>query len=373
MKKTGPRRSLAIACLCFLMIVLPVSGIGAAQDMDARLLDALVMDASTTLCGEPVPIQSKEVVERFEKEMLLLLGDRSQVILWLKRSARYFPFIESALIRHGLPEDIKYLAIAESALRVHAGSRKGAMGVWQLMPQTARKYGLTVNKDIDERRNPYLSTEAALAYLVDLHARFDSWSLSLAAYNMGEEGLEAQILEQGNRDYYRLYLSLETQRFIFRILAIQKIFKTPQAYGFHLEADDFYSPHVTASVRITAVEDLPIHLIARAAKTDFKTIKDFNPEVRGYYLTSGTRQLAIPTGGREGFQERLANYIKVDKKNHPRRTYVVKSGDSLSGIAKRFEVPLAALLIWNRMNTRTVIHPGQRLVIAPAKEGQADD
>jgi hypothetical protein len=367
------RRSWADVRLLAVIVGVLIPGIAVGQNAGDRLLAALVMDASTELCGEPVPTESQAVVERFEKEMLVSLGNRPQVILWLKRSTRYFPFIESALGQRGLPDDIKYLAIAESALRVHAGSRKGAMGVWQLMPQTARKYGLVVNADIDERRNPYVSTAAALTYLADLFARFDSWALALAAYNMGEEGLEAEILEQGVRDYYRLYLPLETQRFIFRILAIKKIVQAPQDFGFDLAPADFYQPVATASVRVKAVEDLPIRLIAAAATTDFKTIKDLNPEVRGHYLVSGTRQISIPAHGLEGFQERLAAGIEADGQNFNQRIYVVKAGDSLSGIAQRFDVPLAAVLIWNRMSLRTVIHPGQRLVIFPAQENQADD
>ena len=175
------------------------------------------------LCGEKVPLDRSEVTERFEKEMLLALGDRPQVFLWLKRTSRYFPTIERELAEKGLPDDLKYLAIAESALRVHSGSPKGALGVWQLIPQTARNYGLSVNDQIDERRNFHLSTPAALAYLKDLYNQFGSWSLSLAAYNMGEEGLKAELLEQGIVDYYRLYLPLETQRFLFRILVIKLI------------------------------------------------------------------------------------------------------------------------------------------------------
>ena len=138
-----------------------------------------------TLCGETVPFDLDDVRERFEKEMLLTLWDRPQVLLWLKRTTRYLPFISQALHQSGMPDDIKYLAIVESALRPHAGSPKGAMGFWQLMPGTARNYGLTVDEFIDHRRDLILSTPAALDYLKALHAKFSSWTLALAAYNMG--------------------------------------------------------------------------------------------------------------------------------------------------------------------------------------------
>jgi hypothetical protein len=273
----------------------------------------------------------------------------------------------------GLPDDIKYLAIAESALRMHAGSRKGAMGVWQLMPQTARKYGLAVDGNFDERRNLYLSTPAALTYLKALYERFGSWSLSLAAYNMGEEGLEAEILEQGVADYYQLYLPLETQRFVFRILAIKRIVEAPQNHGFALSPGDFYAPESFSTVQVNAFADLPLRLIATAAKTDFKTIKDLNPEIRGHYLAAGMRSVNIPGDGEPGFQDRLAVLIEADTKIRSQRVYVVKEGDSLTGIAQKFEVPLAALLIWNRIGINKVIHPGQRLVIFPSAGGRKTD
>lgn len=336
-----------------------------AQANPDDLLLALKLEQPVLLCGETVPVKDPPVLERFEKEMLVSLGNRPQVILWLKRTTRYFPYIEQVLRENGLPDDIKYLAIAESALRMHAGSRKGAMGVWQLMPQTARRYGLVVNGNVDERRNLYLSTPAALAYLKDLHDRFGSWSLSLAAYNMGEEGLEAEILEQGITDYYRLYLPLETQRFVFRILAIKRIIEAPQNHGVTLAPSDFYAPVTFSSVQINAFADLPLRLIANAAGTDFKAIKDFNPELRGHYLAAGTRTVNIPADGEAGFQARLATLIEADSKIRNQRVYVVREGESLSSIAQKFDVPLAALLIWNRIGPSKVIHPGQRLVIFP--------
>ena len=355
----------------------------AAQETVEDLLSALKLEPPVLLCGETVPVDDPRVVERFEKEMLVSLGNRPQVILWLKRTTRYFPYIEQVLRENGLPDDIKYLAIAESALRMHAGSRKGAMGVWQLMPQTARKYGLVVNGRFDERRNLFLSTPAAVTYLKALHDRFGSWSLSLAAYNMGEEGLEAEILEQGITDYYRLYLSLETQRFVFRILAIKRIIEAPQKHGFTLTPGDYYAPEIFSTVQVNAFADLPLRLIADAAKTDFKTIKDYNPELRGHYLDAGTRSVNIPTDGEADFQARLAALIEADTKIRSQRVYVVKEGDSLSSISKKFDIPLAALLIWNRIGIKKVIHPGQQLVIFPAtgeiktdlkkNEGDADE
>ncbi|MDX2455704.1 lytic transglycosylase domain-containing protein [Desulfosarcina sp.] len=365
--------NLVVYAIAVLFSVLSPRMTAAQETADDVLLSALKLEQPILLCGETVPVDYPQAVERFEKEMLVSLGNRPQVILWLKRTTRYFPYIEQMLRENGLPDDLKYLAIAESALRMHAGSPKGAMGVWQLMPQTARKYGLVVDVNFDERRNLYLSTPAALTYLKTLYERFGSWSLSLAAYNMGEEGLEAEILEQGLTNYYQLYLPLETQRFVFRILAIKRIVEAPQNHGFNLSPGDFYAPKTFSTVRVNAFTDLPLRLIANAAKTDFKTIKDFNPEIRGHYLAAGTRAVNIPGDGDAGFEGRLTALIETDTKIRNQRVYVVKEGDSLSSIAQKFEVPLAALLIWNRIGLSKVIHPGQRLVIFPAAGGIKTD
>ena len=362
-----------VYAIAILLAVLSPHMTAAQETADDMLLSALKLEQPILLCGETVPVDNPQAVERFEKEMLISLGNRPQVILWLKRTTRYFPYIEQMLRENGLPDDLKYLAIAESALRMHAGSPKGAMGVWQLMPQTARKYGLVVDVNFDERRNLYLSTPAAVTYLKMLYERFGSWSLALAAYNMGEEGLEAEILEQGLTNYYQLYLPLETQRFVFRILAIKRIVEAPQDHGFDLSPGDFYAPVGFSTVRVNAFTDLPLRLIANAAKTDFKTIKDFNPEIRGHYLAAGTRAVNIPNDGDGGFEGRLTALIEADTKIRNQRVYVVKEGDSLTGIAQKFEVPLAALLIWNRIGLSKVIHPGQRLVIFPAAGGIKTD
>ena len=374
MNETPFKRSTIAACAVAVLLGLASPRIAATQEIvDDRLLSALKLEQPVSLGGETVPVDDSQVLERFEKEMLVALGNRPQVILWLKRTTRYFPYIREMLRKNALPDDLKYLAIAESALRMHAGSSKGAMGVWQLMPQTARKYGLVVDVNFDERRNLYLSTPAVMTYLKALYERFGSWSLSLAAYNMGEEGLEAEILAQGVSNYYQLYLPLETQRFVFRIIAIKRIVEAPQKHGFALSQNDFYAPETFSTVQVNAFTDIPLRLIAVAANTDFKTVKDFNPEIRGHYLASGTRAVNLPGEGEAGFHDRLEALIEADAKIRNQRVYVVKEGDSLSGIAQKFEVPLAALLIWNRIGSRKVIHPGQRLVILPAAGGAKSD
>jgi hypothetical protein len=155
------------------------------------LISSLHIPAPIDFCGERVPIESQEVRERFEKELLLSLWDRPQVILWLKRSRRYMPTIEQMLKENGLPEDLKYVAVAESALRPHVRSRRGATGFWQFI-----------------RRNLLASTRAAIWYFKELHKIFDSWTLAVAAFNMGEDGLMTEMMEQNSKNYYALYIHI---------------------------------------------------------------------------------------------------------------------------------------------------------------------
>jgi membrane-bound lytic murein transglycosylase D len=349
---------------CFL-VWLCLCGISAAKAQVAITAEAVRLPQGLTLCGEPVPINLEDVHERFEKEMLLTLWDRSQVLLWLKRTTRYLPYIAQELKKAGMPDDLKYLAIVESALMPHAGSSRGAIGFWQLLPETARKYGLAVDEFIDQRRDLYLSTPAALSYLNALYTRFGSWSLALAAYNLGEGTVDAEILEQKTRDYYQLYLPLETQRFIFRLLAIKLIIGDPKAYGFELAAQDFYKPLRFDTVSVDCLQETPIRLVALAANTYFKMIKDLNPHLRGHYLQAGRHSLRLPPGGREHFNERFQALVSAHREERQQRVYVVQGGDTLSSIAEKFGVPLAALLIWNRIDMKKSLQTGDRLVIYP--------
>jgi hypothetical protein len=318
-------------------------------------------------CGEPVPMKKAAIRERMEKEIILALWNRPQVILWLKRAHRYFPYIERMLSIAGVPEDIKFLCVIESALRAHAGSSKGAVGFWQFMPSTARRYDLIVNSRIDERRNLFKSTDAAIRYLKDLHQLFGAWSLAAAAYNMGEDGLEAEITVQKVRNYYQLYLPLETQRYVFKAIAAKLIMTTPKKYGFRLSKKDLYTPIEFDRVQINCTQDVPLQILAQSANTFFKKLKDLNPEIRGYYLPKGVHTLMIPKGTSTGFHNRYKTNLNIWAKQENAHIYIVQKGDNLSNIADRFNVPLPALLIWNRISLRKHIHPGDRILLYPQK------
>ena len=276
------------------------------------LVASLRVETPLEFCGEQVPLETQEVRERLEKELLLTLWDKPQVILWLKRSHRYLPYIEEILQKNEMPDDLKYIAIAESALRPHVRSSKGATGFWQFMKHTGRQYDLIINRRIDERRNIFPSTQAAIRYLNDLHKKFGSWSLAAAAYNMGGKGLTREIKEQGTDNYYHLYLPLETQRYVFRIVSIKLIFSDPKKYGFLLADEDYYPPIEFDQIQVNFPRDTHLRIIAQAANTHFKAIKDLNPEIRGYSLPAGQHTILVPKGTSQVFDTRYQLLLKND-------------------------------------------------------------
>ncbi|MBW2467392.1 MAG: transglycosylase SLT domain-containing protein [Deltaproteobacteria bacterium] len=327
------------------------------------LISAIRIGGPVTFCSEQLPLDSTEVRERLEKELLLILWNRPQVILWLKRSTRYFPYIAKILAQNDMPEDLKYIAVVESALLSHAGSSKGAVGYWQFIKSTGRRYGLTINRNIDERRNFFASTKAAVRYLQELHDLFGSWTLAAAAYNVGEDRIQEEQSRQKVDNYYDFYLPLETQRYIFKIIAVKLVFSNPARFGFHLQPEDYYPPISFDKVKLTLSYRTPLYLVAQAAETYFKQIKDLNPEVRGHNLPKGSHIIAVPKGSGENFHSRFAILAEKWRQDNKMHIYIVKKGDNLSTIADRFDVALPALLAWNNLSANKYIHPGEKLVI----------
>jgi membrane-bound lytic murein transglycosylase D len=358
----------ALNVILFVTIIIASACAGTAQitaqkSVGQALIEAIKINEPLTFCNEPVPLSEADIKERLEREMLLSLDNSDDVILWLKRANRYFPHIEKVLKDKSLPDDLKYIAIAESGLKPHAASNKGAVGYWQFIESTGIKYGMEISNDIDERRNLISSTEAAANYLKDLYALFGSWTLAAAAYNMGEEGLKTELLMQKANNYYQLYLNQETQRYIFRILAAKIIMSNPEKYGYDLAREDLYHAVQFDRVEITVREAVPLYIIAQAAKTYFKVIKDLNPQFKSYYLPAGKYTLMLPRGAAMGFSERFQNIISQWLAEKKERVYIVKKGDNLSTVAARFNVSVKAIMIWNGMTNGKKIAPGDKLFI----------
>lgn len=247
-----------------------------------------------SLCGEPVPLDDPRVWEMLDREFNITVWDRAQVFMYLKRAGRYFPFIERELARAGLPDDLKYLAVAESALLTHSRSPKGAQGPWQFMTPAARSNGLRRDGVVDERLNFPMATRAAIRNLKRLYDKFGSWSLAMAAYNTGETRLARMMRKQEIGDYYRLNLPLETERYVFRIAAIKIVLEQPQRYGYQLSAQGVYTPPRYDVIQVKTSHRFDLLEVAKALETDYKHLKELNPQYLRSYLPAGTFILHIP-------------------------------------------------------------------------------
>jgi hypothetical protein len=191
---------------------------------------------------------------------------------------------------------LKYLAVAESDLRPWALSPAGALGLWQFMPATARRFGLTVNDQIDQRHLPENLLEAAKAYLKSLHADLGDWPLALAAYNAGEGRIKKAMAEQGVRDYTRLDLPQETERYVYRIAAIKIVLENPEAYGsIAWPPGQAYRPLQLERRKVTVPERSGWPDLAKAAGCDYKTLRILNPHMRKSVF-SGTYEVRVPAG-----------------------------------------------------------------------------
>ena len=327
------------------------------------LMKSIQFKKDIRFCGTKIPIEHQDVKERLEKEMLLALWNRPQVILWIKRAGRFFPHVEKILKQHGLPPDLKYVPLIESALRPHAASSKGAVGYWQFIRSTGRNYGLRIDSQVDERRNIFKSTNAACKYLKTLEEQFGSYLLALSAYNMGEYGLNREIKRQQNNDFFSLYLPLETQRYAFKLICAKIIFENQESYGFYLNKSDLYPVFSFDKVNFKSDFQMPIAVIAKAAVIPFKTIKDYNPELRGYNLEKGDLTILIPKGRAKRFKKNFNSRYKDWEKIYKTKFHIVKAGDSLSKIAQTYQMSFLSLLQLNNLSVKSMIHPGDRLLI----------
>lgn len=268
------------------------------------------------LCGEPVPLENPEVLERFDREFILVVYNHAQVYLWLKRMERYFPFFEERLRYYNLPDDLKYVAIVESDLLPNACSPKGAAGPWQFMPGTACSYGLNQKGSCDERFDFELATDCAFRYLNDLYKRYKNWTLAIATYNCGDKRIQEQMRIMKSSDYYQMDLPTETERYVFRILAVKTVLSNPSRYGYNLPKGQGYPPFKVDRVNLRLSEPVSIHRIAAASGCTYRDIKLLNPALRGDDIPAGSFELKLPEGTGKNF-ERSFETVQLQAVSNP--------------------------------------------------------
>jgi hypothetical protein len=248
--------------------------------------------------GEKIPTENFEVYERMEREFLSNTYWHSATILAIKRANRWFPVIEPILKKNNIPDDFKYLSVAESNLE-NVVSPAGATGFWQFMKEAGEKYGLEINSQVDERYHVEKSTEAACKYLNDSYSMFGSWISAAASYNMGQDGIQLQCERQKANNYFNLVLNAETSRFVARIVAFKYILQNPQQYGFDIKDGEKHEPlkyyEITLDSSITDFADY-----AKSLEINYFILKMYNPWLRDNYLTNKLRtvyKIKLPSEG----------------------------------------------------------------------------
>lgn len=254
-------------------------------EVSASSFVAVKIPDSVIFAGETMPLWRFDVRESLDRELLVNSYFHSQTIRLLKLAPRFFSVIEPILKEKGIPDDLKYLAVAESGLNPRAISPAGAVGLWQFLQSTGREYGLEINSEIDERYHIEKSTVAACSYLLKSLERFGTWSMVAAAYNAGNNGVQRQITRQKNTSYYDLLFNEETARYFYRIVALKLIMENPGDYNFVIADEEKYPVIPTREVEIAGkIADFADFAIEQGIS--YKLLKDFNPWLRDNSLTN---------------------------------------------------------------------------------------
>ena len=319
----------------------------------------------TVIRSEPVfdfPVEENDKVRYFVE--YYTGRARSTFKLWLERSARYLPMMREIFAEQGLPEDLAYLAMVESGFNAKAYSWAHAVGPWQFIESTGKRYGLANDWWHDERRDPEKATRAAARFLSDLHKDFDGdWYLAVASYNAGPGKLRQAVRKYQTRDFWELsqkpYLRKETKNYIPKLRAVLLIAKQPEKYGFvDLE---WQEPLVYETYALPASTDLEV--IARLCGVDYETIKQLNPELKRWSSPPAVKgfQVRIPAGSGEVFAEQYAQLPASKRANYQR--HKVRSGDTLLALAKRYGVRTADIQRLNNIRNPRAIQIGSNLII----------
>jgi membrane-bound lytic murein transglycosylase D len=297
---------------------------------------------------------------------------RERFSIWLERSSRYIEIMKDILKEKGLPEDLVFLPIVESGFNPNAYSRARAVGPWQFIAATGKRYGLVIDWWRDERKDPVKSTQAAAEYLKDLYKMFGSWNLALAAYNAGEGRISKALKRSDTNNYWDLLntkqIRSETKEYVPRYIAATMIASTPEQYGFNnLE---YHEPLEYDEVTLHSPLDLEV--IARCSGTTLQEIRELNPELRRWSTPFNVDKytIKIPADSKEAFDKNLAN--TPQDAHFTAATYTAKRGDTVKRVAKNTGMPVAAILAMNSLSGIEEIKAGYELKIPPRDKYSPD-
>lgn len=309
-----------------------------------------------------IPLAMNQYVDREIKRFQTT--ERNFFIDSYRLSGRYRPYIVEEMQKAGLPVGLSWLPLIESGFKTKALSKARALGLWQFIASTAYRYDLRRDRWVDDRMDPERSTQAAITYLKVLHDLFGDWTTVLAAYNCGEGNVLRVIRQQHVNyldDFWDLYprLPLETARYVPRFLAALHIIKNPEKYGFTvLEQDE---PLKSEKVQVN--KQMRLSDVARTLDIPQKTLEDLNPSLRYKATPNYPFMLNLPLETSEMF---LANLEQIPQWKPPQRAYVVhrvRFGETLSGIALKYRVPVRHIVHANDLRSASRIRTGQRLKI----------
>jgi membrane-bound lytic murein transglycosylase D len=286
---------------------------------------------------------------------------RKHYARWLKRAPLYRPMMQAGLAEAGLPQDLVYLSMIESGYNTHAYSHAAAAGLWQFIAPTGRAYGLRIDWWVDERRDPELALGAAIAYLDELHGRFDDWRLAWASYNTGPGRVRRAVERSGSRDFWDLargnYLHSETDNYVPKIMAAAIVGKNLETYGF--EAPSGVAPLSYDVARVEGSVD--VEVLAECAKMELEVFKKLNPALRRFATPPEGYDIRVPSGGRDTFVAALA---KVPKSKLLRVVHhTVGRGETLSVIGSKYGVSVDAIARANSIRNPDRVRVGTRLAI----------
>jgi membrane-bound lytic murein transglycosylase D len=297
----------AFVLICSIILILSIaSGVKGYSNPDGEnqvsdtvySIKSFKLPDTVVFAGEEMPLGNFDTRESLEREILTSAYRHSSTILIIKRANRYLPMIEKILKNNNIPDDLKYLAAAESEYS-NMISPVGATGFWQIMPETGREEGMEINTVVDERYDVEKSTRFACEYFLRSYEKYGNWTLAAASYNGGRAGIDEQVNIQHQNNYYDLLLSEETARYIFRAVAYKLVITDPESYGFNIGKDDLYPVlnyyEVKVDSAITSFSDF-----AKRFGTNYKMLKFLNPWLRKPYLTPNPNKeymIKIPAEG----------------------------------------------------------------------------
>jgi membrane-bound lytic murein transglycosylase D len=365
-----------------LMLMLPSNGdesfLQAREDIRRLVADLIVRTYESQHAVAAAPATSFDLEIRLvendhvKREIQSFTnGERQAFLDAYRRSGRYRPMMLAKLEEAGLPSQLSWLPLVESHFKIRALSRASALGLWQFIASTGQRYGLSRDGWIDERMDPEKSTDAAIAYLTDLHDLFGDWPKALAGYNCGEARVQRLQRNASGEylDFWDLYSRLprETRRYVPRLYAALLIIENPEKYGMVLPEPD---PPLPAWAEVQVDRPVQLTVLDQNLGLPEGTLKNLNPELRHGATPPQTYALKVPAGSETTLMAKIADIPEWKPPTPATVTHRVRRGDTLSGIAARYGTSVGAIMRTNNLRSANRIWPGQRLQV-PVSGGRA--